>query len=105
VCWLSQLESTSLRTPEGTLHKDDLLAFTTADGFGIGFAKVFFLQKSDGTMYVFIARLSHNRGALFRSDSSLVKKCLVPVQNLRGAFPYLPQGNTILLIASVDSLG
>jgi hypothetical protein len=99
-----QAESSDLQSPKGKMSTGDLVAFSLTGGLRVGFVKLFF-QMSDGTMFAWILELAPRSAAVFSRDINEAKECLVRVQDLGGAFPYLPEGDVLLVVASGDTVG
>lgn len=97
-------EGQGLKTPSGQVWKKDLVAFRTADGFGVGFVKHLF-KASEGRFLAHVDRLYRHTEAIYDTSLRTLRRCLVPAECLHGAFPYLPLDDTnIWLVASSDTL-
>jgi hypothetical protein len=96
-------QSAALRSPVGTMHWKDLVAFTTAAGFEVGFLAGVFKVR-DGSILAAVDVLARISETVYSLDVALSRTSLVAASVVRGSFPYLPlDGDTIFLVASADS--
>jgi hypothetical protein len=102
LAFASARRGTALQGPRGLLKCGDLIGFRLQGEFQAGFAKAFF--KVEEKYFALLSVLQRHEGATFLAGVQNVKECFVKASLLLGAFPFMKNGDNILVVASVDIL-
>ena len=90
-----------ISSPVGILHVGDLVVANVQGVASAAFIQKFFLTP-DGRMWVALQLLEHLAPTICKAALEGRKECVVQVQRLLGAFPYIVAGVQLFLFASAD---
>ena len=97
-----RFEGRELKTPQGSIHRGDLVAFQgTRQSIEVGFA-LNLLQHHDGAFHCFLEVLEPLDATCFNPANK--ENRLIPAAAVHGVFPYILLGPSIYLVASADCL-